>query len=163
MSIQLAEIVNAVHSYTNQKIVHKVKSVSPTTGAAINAGEKFIFAIEVTNATAANGGVHLVNVSYHIQTSQPSKMRLIVPPVSIGPATTAAINGTQLTPGQEVDHFFLHKGYAIAPGQTVLIDNLEGVAKAAGSGVSVGFALNFNIDGLTMRATGVATGQVAIL
>jgi hypothetical protein len=165
MSVQLSEIVKAVTSYTQNKITRKVKGISPTTGVTINPGEKFIFAIEVANASEADGGVALSKVVYHVQIGDPAKAALLVPPASVGIAMTAPINGQQLSPGDVVGHYFLFTPFThshLSPGEVVVLDNLEGVAKTAGN-TAVGLSIAYEVATLMGHQTGVTTGGVAIV
>jgi hypothetical protein len=69
MTINLPDLPQAVRAYLDTKVAIQVSEFTPAAGDSINPGETFTFSVRVTNASAANGGVALTNVRYHVLVS----------------------------------------------------------------------------------------------
>ncbi|HVF87433.1 MAG TPA: hypothetical protein VM866_07575, partial [Pyrinomonadaceae bacterium] len=78
MPINLIDIRSAVQDYLDTKVAVTISAFRADVPNAIGPGEHFKFDITVANATAANGGLKLINVRYHLKVVSPSKAKLIV-------------------------------------------------------------------------------------
>jgi hypothetical protein len=132
MSIQAVDIIKALDAYST-KLVVKV-TVSPIVGPSINVGERFAVSVTAENATKANGGVDLANVSFEFMVTNWEVARFIVPAASVGLATPDLISDPPLTPGDEVERFtlFLYNQYSFfAPGSVRALPDVELIAAKA--------------------------------
>ncbi len=145
MPINLLDIRSAVQDYLNTKVTVTISPFRAEVPNAISPGEKFTFDITAANATAANGGLKLVNVRYHLKVVSPSKAKLIVStqPVLSGWKTRSGPleSDPELTAHAEVSEMYLFP-YDVqnAPdlktlmvGETDTIINLEGKALSLGA------------------------------
>ncbi|MGH9835195.1 MAG: hypothetical protein ACREBD_29270 [Blastocatellia bacterium] len=140
MPINLLDIRSAVQSYLDTKVTVTLSEFRAEVPNAISPNERFTFDITAANANAANGGLRLINVRYHLKVVNPAKAKLIVPnqgavggwtPRS-GPLETAP----ELTQGTEVSEMYLFPYNLLdAPdtktlnvGESDTITNLEGKA-----------------------------------
>lgn len=136
MALQMIDIAGAKTSYLTNKINAKLTGPIPSSGQTINVGEQFTFSVKISNASVANGGVNLINVSYEFRMGHfgTPAFDLIVPPKAKGVATDTRAGDNTYAPGQLVDSYYLHHKYVIAAGDVVVIDDLAGVAQKQGSG-----------------------------
>jgi hypothetical protein len=86
MTINLKDIPDAVKSYLDNKVTVTISGVTPRNGDAVNPNESFTFRVAVANANAANGGVALNNVLYHLSVDHPAVIKFKVPPTANGSA-----------------------------------------------------------------------------
>ena len=86
MAINLKDIPDAVRSYLNNKVTVTILGVTPRNGDKVNPNESFTFRVAVANTNAANGGVALNNVLYHLSVDNPGVLKLKVPPTEKGSA-----------------------------------------------------------------------------
>lgn len=112
MAINLRDIPQAVNDYLANKVNVSIVGVTPQSGSVINVDETFKFTVRARNANAANGGIRLKNVKYHVfQTLVPQppgggdaeefKATIKVPPASQGISTDDE-QGLTLQPGRFV-------------------------------------------------------------
>jgi hypothetical protein len=150
MAIQLIDIANAKSSYVTNKINAKLSAPTPSGGQTINIGEHFTFSLTVSNAPESSGGVHLIGVTYHFIVGHFGTpiFALIVPPYAKGVATDTRVGGNTYMPGQVVDDYYLHYKYSISAGESLIIDDLEGVAQKQGSG-AVNCTIQFTFQPLS--------------
>jgi len=78
MPINLLDIRSAVQDYLDTKVTVTVSPFRAEVPNAIGPGEKFTFDITAANANAADGGLKLINVRYHVKVLSPAKAKLIV-------------------------------------------------------------------------------------
>lgn len=138
MVVNLQEIRTAVQTYLDTKVSCSIANLTADVPDAISPNEGFKFSVTATNADAATGGIRLKNVRYVVSVS--NNVKLIVPPTSVGKATTIPIPPLGITmvlnPGQEVSGYMLTPAAAdptvLDPGETDTIKDLPGKAKSLG-------------------------------
>lgn len=86
MAINLKDIPDAVKSYLNNKVTVTISAITSGNGGAVNPKESFTFKVAVENTNAANGGVALNNVRYHVSVDDQKVVKLKVPPTEKGSA-----------------------------------------------------------------------------
>jgi len=114
-------------------------AVIPDMPNVLSPNEGFTFSISVQNTAYALGGIRLINVGYHISVADSSKAKLIVPPATVGRATSShTFPAIVYAPGTEQSGYYLvppegHDIKALDAGETDTIAGLRGIAKALGT------------------------------
>jgi hypothetical protein len=161
MPINLLDLRGAVQSYLNTKVTVSLSTFAPDVPATINPNEEFSFSVTATNADAANGGVRLVNVRYHLKVVARSVAKLLVPtnsPLALigvtarsGPLET----DTVLAPGTEVAEMYLfpfnNLGVAVDNktldvGEADTLSNLKGIAGGGIGATDIKFDILADVD-----------------
>lgn len=109
MSVNLQEIRSAVQNYLDTKVTVSIsEKTPPQEGGQIGKNEEFCFAVTVTNANLALGGIPLKNVRYFLEAANPTVAKLIVPPAAVAVARlTKDASGFPIVPGTQVDYMWL--------------------------------------------------------
>ncbi|QSQ19919.1 hypothetical protein JY651_32165 [Pyxidicoccus parkwayensis] len=142
MAINLADLREAVRNYLSTQVECMVTSIVPAVPNALSPNERFTFSVQAHNAPAPLG-IALRNVRYHVQLTNPSSGRLIVPSRTVATAyptfdTQSQAPGRAPIPvGTEVTEYFLFTGAnsdgaRLDVGETDSILNLPGRALALG-------------------------------
>ncbi len=162
MPINLLDIRSAVKTYLDTKVTVSISTFQAEVPNAISPGERFTFNITAANANAANGGLRLINVRYHLKVDNAAvpTAKLIVPNqgaaggwvARTGPLET----DTELTQGTEVSEMFLFpynnlNGGAdtktLEVGESDTITNLEGKAiNLSTNGTDIQFDILADVD-----------------
>ncbi len=144
MPIDLIDIRKAVQDYLNTKATVSISPFRAEVPNAISPDENFTFDVTATNANAADGGLKLVNVRYHIKVVNPDKANLIVATQPVlggwvsrsGPLET----DTELAAHAEVSEMYLFPYSLLGSpdtktlnaGETDTLTNIEGKALRVG-------------------------------
>jgi hypothetical protein len=101
MAINLQDLPKAVRAYLDEKVTVTISDPTPSGGTFIEPDETFTFRVDVFNASAANGGIPLINVRYSIRVEHPDVLKIHVP------TTGSSLDGSghTIAPGTEVGFF----------------------------------------------------------
>lgn len=162
MPINLIDIRTAVQDYLNTKVGTVISALTPVVSGPINPGDEFSFKITALNAPAANGGIRLVNVRYHLKVVNPAIASLIVPGGGIALARSGSLTSDPVfAPGKLVPEMYLfpspgdNKSLFPSPG-----DNRSSLFPSPGDNRSLEVDEHDFIDGLKGRATVVGNTQI---
>lgn len=143
----LQEIRAAVQNYLDTKVKVSISALVADVPNMISPNEGFTFSITASNANTYNGGIRLVQVSYHLMVENPAVAKLIVPPV----ATATARSGPSplahtLSPGLEVYEMHLFPAdHSLNVGDSDTIAGLKGIAKGLGA-TNINFHISADPD-----------------
>ena len=106
MSINLEDIRTAVMSYVDSNVTITITNLI-SAGSTINPGEGFSLRVNAVNANAANGGVPLKNVIWHISVQDDDVAKLIVPDEPYVTRSGLSKSSPKLTPGTQVSEMYI--------------------------------------------------------
>jgi len=134
MTINLQEIRKAVQDYLDHKVNTSISKLTPDVAGTINPDEEFTFSITATNPKTENGGIRLINVRYHLHSTDPAKVKLKVPPV----ATATARSGYSSSDAVLAPDTLVADMYLFPTEDTLDVDDIDTISGLKGKALALG-------------------------
>lgn len=165
--MNLQDFRNAILSYVDSKVTVTISQLTPVAGSEIDPNEDFTFTLTAKNADAANGGVPLRDVVWHVRVDNDAVGKLYVPTTGMTARSSLSTtsDSNKLTTGSQVKEMYLFPNSLVFP-------HIPALSPTLLPDLSIRFPIHFpdsanylgvgDTDSINLKGKGIAGGVTAI-